>query len=85
MATAAFYNIPDDSDHYEIQSSIDPKYGAKIYPFSVWTSGSGWYLMRVSDKEALTPSELRELAGEHVVIELINECRALHDKTDHQE
>lgn len=70
-------------EYYEIQSEIDPRFGAKIYPHDVFGWGSGWHLMKMEGKEALSPNDMRKLTTEEVVVELRTECRRLHNKTDH--
>lgn len=79
--------IPVNTDEqvYEIQSEINPKYGAKIYPLNIHKGGAGWYLYAVEDKKALSPKEMRELVGAAVVDELVAECNKLHILEEHGE
>lgn len=73
------------SNHYEIQSEIDSRYGATIYPENTHKGGAGWFLYIVDGKKALSPAEMRGIAGHDVVNELVEECRELLVKTDHNE
>jgi len=75
--------IPIEDMVYKIQSSINSKYGAIIYPYNIHKRGSGWALYILKDEKAVSREELRKLAGKSVVTELTEECRRLHDKTDH--
>jgi len=77
--------MSEHTDYYEIQSSINPKYGATIYPEDIYKHGAGWYLHVVKDKKALSPADLRKIAGDAVVVELTDECKRLLVKENHYE
>lgn len=68
---------------YVIQSSINPHFGAKIYPLNIHHMGSGYYLMETHSGKAHSPEEMRVMAGDEIVEELLAECRALHAVTEH--
>ena len=73
------------NEHYEIQSGIDPKFGAVIYPFSTYKGGAGWYLREISTGKAYSPEELRAIAGNDVVEELTKDARELYAREDNDE
>jgi hypothetical protein len=75
----------DCHKRYEIQSAINPKFGAVIYPQNIAGGGSGWYLRRISDDKALSRQEMREYACDAVEKELTEECKVLFRLEDHNE
>lgn len=76
--------MSNDLEHFEIQSVIDKNYGASIYPYNPRNRGyvaDGYCLLRLSDKKAFSPAELRKIAGDAVVDELLKDCKNLHGGT----
>lgn len=63
-----------DIDHYEIQSSINKKFGAVIYPISTSGDGAGYYYVDWHTKKSLTSRELFDIAGIKVHSELQKDC-----------
>ena len=77
--------IPVEEGVYEIQSRIDPKYGATVYPKNIHKGGAGWYFYRLSGKVALSPQEMRTEAECGAVEELQREVQTLYLKENHDE
>jgi len=73
------------NNYYEIQSVLNPKYGATIYPQNVHNDGAGFFVYKIKNKETLTPMELRDVAGDKVANELIDNCYKLLNKENHYE
>ena len=71
------------NDFYIIQSSIDSKFGATIYPENIYKGGAGWFLHYVGSGKALSQKELRDIAGDVITDELVAEARILLATTDH--
>lgn len=68
----------NEPQYYEIQSNIDPRYGAIIYPLAVYDTGAGYTFIEFKSGNTLTTKELKQKIGIQGTEYLISRCRKLY-------